>query len=102
MKGAVEILNEVHQATKDHPDFSETLTVKDNVLVAAIAELSRRLEHLNQSKQDKISPTQLQAMSNDLSRGALGGKLSRILASASDKGNEKDLALQIFQFLEAL
>ena len=102
MKGAVEILNEVHQATKDHPDFSETLTVKDNVLVAAIAELSRRLEHLNQSKQDKISPTQLQAMSNDLSRGALGGKLSRILASAADKGNEKDLALQIFQFLEAL
>jgi hypothetical protein len=102
MKGAVEILNEVHQATKDHPEFSETLTVKDNVLVAAIAELSRRLEHLKQSKQDKISPTQLQAMSNDLSRGALGGKLARVLASAADKGNEKDVALQIYQFLEAL
>jgi hypothetical protein len=102
MKGAVEILNEVHQAAKDHPDFAATLTVNDNVLVAAIAELSRRLEHLKQSKQDKISPTQLQAMSGELTRGALGTKLSRVLGNAADKGNEKDVALKIHQFLEAL
>ncbi|HSY64314.1 MAG TPA: hypothetical protein VK829_06930 [Terriglobales bacterium] len=102
MKGAVEILNEVHQATKDHPDFSETLTVNDNVLVAAIAEISRRLEHLNQSKQDKISPAKLQAMSNELTRGALGAKVSRVLSSAAANGNEKDVALKIHQFLEAL
>jgi hypothetical protein len=102
MKGPVEILNEVHQAAKDHPDFAETLTVKDYVLVAAIAELSRRLEDVKKSKQDKISPSQLQAMSNDLSRGALGAKLTRALASAAASGNEKDVALQIYQFLEAL
>jgi hypothetical protein len=41
-------------------------------------------------------------MSNDLSRGALGAKLSRALASAAASGNEKDVALQIYQFLEAL
>jgi len=102
MKGAVEILTEVHQTTKDHPEFSETLTVKDSVLVAAIAELSRRLEHLKQSKQDKISPAQLQAMAHDLTRGALATKLSRVLVEAAENGNEKDVALRIYQFLESL
>lgn len=102
MKGAVEILNKLNEATKNDPDVSETLRVGDGVLVAAIAELSKQLENVKQSKQDKISPTQLQAMSNDLTRGALGGKLSRVLSSAADKGNEKDVALQIYQFLEAL
>jgi hypothetical protein len=102
MKGAVEILNEVHQAAKDHPDFAATLTVNDSVLVAGIAELFKRVEHLKQSKQDKISPAKLQAMSNELTRGALGAKVSRALAAAAEKGNEKDVALQIHQFLEAL
>jgi hypothetical protein len=102
MKGAVEILNEVHQTRKDHPDFCEAFRVNDEIIVGAIVELSKKLEHFKQSKQDKISPSQLQAMSNDLSRGALGAKLSRALASAAASGNEKDVALQIYQFLEAL
>jgi hypothetical protein len=102
MKGAVEILNELHQTGKDHPDVYKAFTVNDEIVVAAIAEMSKQLEHFKQSKQDKISPIQLQAMANDLTRGALGGKLSRVLASAADKGNEKDAALQIYQFLEAL
>jgi len=55
-----------------------------------------------QSKQDKISQAQVQAMSNDLTRGALAGKVSRVLASAADRGNEKDVALRIYQFLESL
>jgi hypothetical protein len=102
MKTAIEVLKNVHQTGKDHPDVYTAMQVKDEVVVAAIAELSKQLEHFKQSKQDKISPAQLQAMANDLSRGALGGKLARVLASAADKGNEKDAALQIYQFLEAL
>jgi hypothetical protein len=102
MKGAVEVLSEVHQTGKDHPDLYGAINVKDEVLVAAIVELSKQLEHFNQSKQDKMSPAQVQAMSNDLTRGALGGKLSRVLASAAEKGIEKDTALKIYQFLESL
>ncbi len=101
-KGAIEVIGEVDQAGKEHPDIYDSIKVDDRVVVAAIVELSKQLEHFKQSKQDKISPAQLQAMSNDLSRGALGGKLSRALAGAADKGNEKDVALQIYQFLESL
>jgi hypothetical protein len=102
MKGAIEVLSEVHQTGKDHPEVYAAINVKDEVLVAAILELSKQLEHFNQSKQDKMSPAQVQAMSNELTRGALGGKLSRVLASAAEKGNEKDVALQTYQFLESL
>ena len=102
MKGPIEILSEVHQTGKDHPDLYKAIQVNDEVVVAAIVALSKQLDHFEQSKQDKISPAQIQAMSGDLSRGALGGKLSRVLASAADKGNEKDVALRIYQFLESL
>ena len=102
MKGAIEILNELHQTGKDHPDVYKAITVNDEVVVAVIAELSKQLEHFKQSKQVKISPAQVQAMSNELTRGALGAKVSQVLASSADKGNEKDVALQIYQFLESL
>ncbi|MGD0956699.1 MAG: hypothetical protein ABR953_07690 [Candidatus Acidiferrales bacterium] len=102
MNGSIDVLNDVHQAAKDHPDIYKAIEVKDEVFVAAIVELSKQLEHFKQTKQDKISPAQVQAMSNELTRGALGAKLSRVLASAAVNGNEKDLALEIYQFLEAL
>jgi hypothetical protein len=102
MKGAVEVISEVHQIGKDHPDVYKAIGVHDEVIVAAIVELSKQLEHFNQSKQDKISPAQLQAISNDLTRGALATKLSRVLGDAAQNGNEKEVALQIYQFLEAL
>jgi hypothetical protein len=102
MKTAIEVLKDVHQTGKDHPDIYDAIKVNDGSLVAAIVSLADQLEHFKQSKQDKISPAQLQAMSNELSRGALGTKLSRVLASAAEKGNEKDVALRIYQFLEAL
>ena len=102
MKGPIEIIGDMHQVGKEHPDIFDSITVNDRVVVAAIVDLSNQLEHFKQSKQDKISPAQVQAMSGDLSRGALGGKLSRVLASAADKGNEKDVALRIYQFLESL
>jgi hypothetical protein len=101
-KGAIEVLGEVHQAGKEHPDFYDSITVNDEVVVAAIVELSKQLEHFKQSKQDKISPAQVQAMSKDLTRGALATKLSRALGNAADKGKEKDVALRIYQFLESL
>ena len=101
MKGAIEILSELHQTGKDHPDAYKAMTVNNEVVVAAIVELSKHLEHFKQSKQDKISPLQLQAKANELTRGALVTKLTRILASAAVNGNEKDVSLQIHQFLEA-
>jgi len=102
MKGAIEVLGQVHQAGMEHPDVYRGIQVNDEVVVGAIVELSKQLEHFRQSKQDKISPAQVQAMSNELTRGALGAKVSRVLSSAADKGNEKDVALRIYQFLEAL
>jgi len=102
MKTPIEVINEVHQTGRAHPDVYGAVNVKDEVIVAAIVELSKQLEHFNQSKQDKISPAQLQAMSNDLTRGALATKLSRALGDAAGNGNEKDVALRIYQFLEAL
>src|SRR5580704_1667743 len=102
MKGAIEVLGQVHQAGKEHPDVYKGVQVNDEVVVGAIVELSKQLEHFKQSKQDKISPAQVQAISNELTRGALGTKLSRVLGNAADKGNEKDVALRIHQFLEAL
>ena len=102
MKGPIEIIGEMHQVGKEHPDIFDSIKVNDRVVVAAIVDLSKQLEHFKDSKQDKISPAQVQAMSGDLSRGALGGKLSRVLASAADKGNEKDVTLRIYQFLESL
>lgn len=102
MKGAIEVIGEVHQAGKEHPNAYKAIEVKDEVFVAAIVDLSKQLDHLRQSKQDKISPAQLQAMYNELTRGALGAKLFRVLAGAAVNGNEKEVALQIYQFLEAL
>jgi hypothetical protein len=102
MKGAIEILGEVQQAGKEHPEVFKAIQVNDEVIVAAIVDLSKQLEHFKQSKQDKVSPAQIQAMSNDLTRGALATKLSRVLGDAGASGNEKDVALQIYQFLEAL
>jgi len=102
MKGAIEVLGQVHQAGMEHPDVYRGIQVNDEVVVGAIVELSKQLEHFRQSKQDKISPAQVQAMSNELGRGALGAKVSQALASAAANGDEKDVALQIYQFLEAL
>jgi hypothetical protein len=102
MKAAIEVLGEVHQAGKEHPDIYDSIKVDDRVVVAAILELSKQLEHFKQSKQDKISPAQVQAMSNELTRGALGAKVSSVLSSAAANGNEKEVALQIYQFLESL
>ena len=102
MKGAIDVLSELQQMGKDHPDVYKAIGVHDEVIVAAIVELSKQLEHFKQSKQDKISPAQLQAMANDLTRGALATKLSRVLGDAAQNGTEKDVALHIYQFLESL
>jgi hypothetical protein len=102
MKGPIEVLNDVHQAEKGNPDIYDAIQIKDGVFVEAILSLSNQLDHFKQSKQDKISPAQVQAMSNDLTRGALATKLSRVLANAGANGNEKEISLRIFQFLESL
>ena len=100
MKSAIEVLNEVHHAGKEHPDLYEAVKVHDAVFVAAIVSLANQLEHFKQSKQDKITPAQVQAIANDLTRGALSHKVSTVLAKAG--ANEKEVALKIYQFLESL
>ncbi len=102
MKGPIGIVSEVHQAATEHPELYKAISVNDSIFVAAIVELSNQLEQFKQSKQDKVSPAQVQAMSNELTRGALATKLSRVLVNASGSGNEKELSLQIYQFLESL
>ena len=99
-KTAIEALNGVHKAGKEHPDLYENVKVNDGVFVAAIIDLADKLEHFKQSKQDKIVPAQLQALASDLTRGALSTKLSRVLAEAG--ANEKEVALKVYQFLESL
>jgi hypothetical protein len=96
-KTATEVLNGVYNAGKQDPDLYETVKVNDGVFVAAIMDLAVKLEHF---KQDKISPAQVQALANELTRGALSGKLSRVLADAGI--NEKAVALTVYQFLESL
>jgi hypothetical protein len=99
-KTAIEVLNGVYSAGKKDPDLYETVQVNDRVFVAAIMDLAAQLERFNRSKQDKIVPAHLQVLANDLTRGALSGKLSRVLADAGI--NEKAVALTIYQFLESL
>lgn len=100
MKPATEVLNEVHHAAKEHPDLYEAVKVNDGVFVAAIVGLANQLEHFKQSKQDKITPAEVQALANDLTRGALSNKVSRVLAEAGV--DEKEVALKIYQFLESM
>lgn len=100
MKSAIEVLNEVHHAGKEHPDLYEAVKVNDGVFVTAIVGLANQLEHFKQSKQDKITPAEVQALANDLTRGALSNKVSRVLAEAGV--NEKEVALKIYQFLESM
>src|ERR1700687_6121133 len=99
MKLAIEVIHEVYDAGKEHPDLYEAVKVDDAVFVAAIVSLAKELEHFKQSKQDKITPAQVQALSNELTRGALSHKVSQVLAEAG--ANEKEVALQIYQFLES-
>ncbi|MBZ5643707.1 MAG: hypothetical protein LAO19_13175 [Acidobacteriia bacterium] len=100
MKSAIEVLNEVHHAGKENPNLYEAVKVNDGVFVAAIVGLANQLERFNQTKQDKITPAQVQALANDLTRGALSHRVSRVLAEAGV--NEKEVALKIYQFLESL
>jgi hypothetical protein len=65
-----------------------------------LADVFADLLQLKQSKQDKITPGEVQAIANDLTRGALSTKVSRVLAEAGV--NEKEVALKIYQFLESL
>ena len=100
MKSAIEVLNEVHHAGKENPDLFESVKVNDGVFVAAIVSLANQLERFKQTKQDKITPAQVQALANDLTRGALSNRVSRVLAEAGV--NEKEVALKIYQFLESI
>jgi hypothetical protein len=55
---------------------------------------------LEQSKEDKVDPSQLDTPAQELTRGSLQGKLSRLLTAAGDK--ERAVAIKVHQLLTSL
>ena len=69
-------------------------------LIGAVLELEEKLQGLEQSKQDKVDPSQLDVPPQELTRGNLQGKLSRLLTAAGDK--ERAIAIKVHQLLTSL
>jgi len=98
MKSSIEILNEVHDLGKTHPDLYEAVKVEPKILVAAIVDLAGKLEQFRQSKRDEPIPD-LTVPAQDLTRGNLQGKLHKVLSAAGTK--EQEVGLKIHQFLSS-
>ena len=99
MRSALEVINEVHEAGKSHPDIYSS-AVDDRVLVAAMLELEGRINRIQQSKQDKRSAEDQAITAGELTRGNLQKKMYRLLTAAGN--NEQEVALKIHQFLSSL
>ena len=69
-------------------------------LFGAVLELEEKLRGLEQSKEDKVDPSQLDIPAQELTRGNLQGKLSRLLTAAGDK--ERAIAIKVHQLLTSL
>lgn len=97
MKSPIEILTEVHEVGKVHPDLYEALKVEPKILVAAIVSLADRLEEFKKSKNEStaegINP-------NELAKGNLQGKLHKVLSTAGERYEEK--ATVIYRTLTSL
>jgi len=92
MKSALEKLKELSEVSKNYPSVVP--------LIGAVLELEEKLRGLEQSKQDKVDPSQLDTPAQELTRGNLQGKLSRILSAAGDK--ERAVAIKVHQLLTSL
>jgi hypothetical protein len=92
MKSALEKLRELSEVSKNYPSVLP--------LIGAVLELEERLQGLEQSKQDKVDPSQLDVPAQQLTRGNLQGKLSRLLTAAGDK--ERAVAIKVHQLLTSL
>jgi len=92
MKSALEKLKELSEISKNYPSVLP--------LIGAVLELEEKLRGLEQSKQDKVDPSQFDTPAEELTRGNLQGKLSRILSAAGDK--ERAVAVKVHQLLTSL
>ena len=92
MKSALEKLRELSEVSKNYPSVVP--------LIGAVLELEEKLRGLEQTKQDKVDPSQLDVPPQELTRGNLQGKLSRLLTAAGDK--ERAIAIKVHQLLTSL
>jgi hypothetical protein len=92
MKSALEKLRELSEISKNYPSVVP--------LIGAVLELEEKLRGLEQSKEDKVDPSQLETPPQELTRGNLQGKLSRLLTAAGDK--ERAVAIKVHQLLTSL
>ena len=92
MKSALEKLRELCEVSKNYPSVLP--------LIGAVLELEEKLRGLEQSKQDKVDPSQFDTPAQELTRGNLQGKLSRLLTAAGDK--ERAVAIKVHQLLTSL
>ena len=92
MKSALEKLRELSEVSKNYPSVLP--------LIGAVLELEEKLRGLEQSKQDKVDTSQFDAPPQELTRGNLQGKLSRLLTAAGDK--ERAVAIKVHQLLTSL
>jgi hypothetical protein len=92
MKSALEKLRELSEVSKNYPSVVP--------LIGAVLELEEKLRGLELSKQDKVDPSQFDTPAQELTRGNLQGKLSRLLTAAGDK--ERAIAIKVHQLLTSL
>jgi hypothetical protein len=92
MKSALEKLRELSEVSQNYPSVVP--------LIGAVLELEEKLRGLEQSKEDKVDPSQLDIPTQELTRGHLQGKLSRLLTAAGDK--ERAVAVKVHQLLTSL
>ena len=100
MKTPIELLNEVHEVGKEHPDLFDAMKIDDRILVAVIVKLTKDLEDFKKSKPVK-SADQEEIPQNLLTRGALQKQLHGCLAGVS-LDVEKERALKIHNLLKSL
>ena len=99
VRSPLEVLNEVHEASKSYPAIYES-HIEDRILVAALLELEDKLKKIQQSKQDKPLLEAQQVPVQELTRGNLQKKIYCLLTAAGDK--EQEVALQVHRFLSSL
>ena len=92
MKSALEKLRELSEVSKNYPSVLP--------LIGAVLELEEKVQGLEQSKQDKVDPSQFDTPPQELTRGNLQGKLSRLLTAAGDK--QRAIAIKVHQLLTSL
>jgi hypothetical protein len=100
MKTPIELLNEIHEVGKEHPDMYDAIKVNDRILVAVMVKLAQDLEDFKKAKRVE-SASQEEIPQNLLTRGALQKQLHSCLAGSSFDV-ERERAIKIYNLLQSL